>query len=175
MIMILINFALFIYHHQNLIKLLTCTTHRTTHMTIIFSLSPLNMNHKTTNKHVTTFLGFKPCIYNSWYLKKITLGISPFLPQTKRLLDANGFTKLRDMWIVLLKDTKHAWFLKDYNQTEGIDYMYILTIVRLLLAIVYSQNFHLLQLYVNNIFIHDNLDEEVYIEFSSGMFYTYLN
>ena len=63
---------------------------------------------------------------------------------------------------------------KGYTQQEGVDFIATfsifakLVIVKVLLAIVVSLNWNLIQLPVNNIFLHGDLFEEVYMDLPLG-------
>jgi len=63
---------------------------------------------------------------------------------------------------------------KWYNQIEGLDFLDIfasiakLTTLRLLLSLATTQNWTLKQLDVSNVFLHGDLDEEVYMQLPSG-------
>lgn len=67
---------------------------------------------------------------------------------------------------------------KGYNQTEDTYYIDIFFLVaemminHLLLAISSTHNWHLLQINVNNIFLHSDLDEEVYMQLLPVFTYT---
>lgn len=77
------------------------------HITITLYLSQLNMNHKPTNKHASMIFAFNPCLMNFTPYKIITLGLSLLYHLNKESLDENVSTKLRDMLMVPLRDTKY--------------------------------------------------------------------
>ena len=65
---------------------------------------------------------------------------------------------------------------KRYNQLEGIDFLDVfslvakLTTIRLLLALASTYNWHLHQFDVDNVFLHGDLDEEVYDSASKSLY-----
>ena len=60
--------------------------------------------------------------------------------------------------------------VKGYSQRKGIDYaetfslVVKLTSIRILLSIVASENFHLEQMDVKTVFLHGDLDKEIYMQ-----------
>lgn len=94
-----------------------------------------------------------------------------------------GITPIGSIWVFKIKRKqdgsidryKARLVTKGYNQREGLNYYktFVLVIkmknVRVLLALLSINNWHLHQLGINNDFLHGDLDEEVYIEFPPGM------
>jgi len=64
---------------------------------------------------------------------------------------------------------------KGYNQIEGVDYMETfspvakMATIRFVLILATTNNSFLKQFYVNTIFLHGDLDEEVYMTIPQGM------
>ena len=60
--------------------------------------------------------------------------------------------------------------VKEYSQRKGIDYAEIfspivkLTSIRILLSVVASENLHLEQMDVKTVFLHGDLDKEIYMQ-----------
>ena len=64
---------------------------------------------------------------------------------------------------------------KGYTETEGIDYLETfsqvpkMTTISLLLSLAFIYNWKLKQLDINNVFLHGDLKEDVYIIAPSGL------
>ena len=85
-------------------------------------------------------------------------------------------------WIFILKYKADRSFerhkarlvVKWYTQTYGVDYQEIfapvakMNTVRILLSLVVHYNWQLLEYDVKNVFLHGDLDEEIYMNILSG-------
>ncbi|KAL0455786.1 UNVERIFIED_CONTAM: Retrovirus-related Pol polyprotein from transposon RE2 [Sesamum latifolium] len=96
------------------------------------------------------------------------------LPPTKRSIGSKWVYKLK-----LNPDGSVAWYkarlvAKGYNQIKGVDYYDRFSpvaksvIVRVFMAIVAARSWPLLQLHINNAFLHGHLNEKVYIDPPDG-------
>ena len=76
--------------------------------------------------------------------------------------------------MVVLRDTKPDLWPRVYTQREGLDFLETFSpiaktvSVRVLLALASTKGWPLHQLDINNVFLHGDLDEEVYMSLPLG-------
>jgi hypothetical protein len=88
----------------------------------------------------------------------------------ENLLDANGSTELSMHQMEVLKDTRLRLVAKGFSQVEGIDYNETFSPVAkmnsicLVLALAASHKWEVHQMDVKSVFLHEDLQEEIYME-----------
>jgi hypothetical protein len=98
------------------------------------------------------------------------LGILYLFQKEENLSYVNGSTELSMHQMEVLKDTRLRLVSKGFSQVEGIDYNETFSPVAkmnsicLVLALVASHKWEVHQMDVKSVFLHGDLQEEIYME-----------
>lgn len=89
------------------------------------------------------------------------------LPNGKKAIGCKWVYKSRRMQMDLLKGIKPDWLLRVWHISMVLSKCQLY--IRCLISLAASKNSKLFQLYINNAFLHGNLDEQVFIKVHEGV------
>lgn len=101
-------------------------------------------------------------------------GISPICPLENALLDVSGFTKIKYHSDGRIERFKARFVILGNHQIEGLDYTETfaptvkMVTIHTVLAVAAVKNWELHEMDMHNVFLHGDLEEEVYMKLPPG-------